>query len=94
MKQFILICILFITTPVFSDELQIPFSCWPVQLQEEFEKHGKKLDLDGTQRTKDSWGYLVNRGNEYTLFTYRPISKEDFPLIQKIVFKVEKEFNG
>ena len=76
-----------------ADELLVPFSCWPKQLQDEFSKYDKKLDLNGDDRTKDSWGYLVNKGDTYVIFTYHPVETEEFKIIQEIVFKVEQE-NG
>ena len=82
-----------VSSIAFADELLIPFSCWPKQLQTEFAKYNKKLDLNGDDRTNDSWGYLVNKGDTYVIFTYRSMGTEEFKMIQEIVFKVEQE-NG
>lgn len=76
-------------TSCLADELQIPLPCWPQQLKEEFEKGGLILDLDSGQRTKDSWGYLVNKGSNYIIYTYGVLQPNDFGLIQEIVFKVD-----
>ena len=75
----------------FADQLKIPFSCWSIQLQEEFLKNGMKLDLIHEHRTRDSWGYLENNGSEYIIYTYRAIKDDEFQIIQDIVFKVELE---
>ena len=94
MRIFLLIIILFIAKPAFSDQLSIPFSCWPIELQAAFAEQGKKLDLSGVERTDDSWGYIENKGSEYTIYTYRATTKEDFDIISKIVFKIEEEKGG
>lgn len=75
--------------PVFCDTIKIPFSCWSEELQTAFANEGKKIDLNGDERTEDSWGLIVNKGAEYEIFTYGPTSSEDLELIQRIVFEVE-----
>lgn len=75
----------------FADELRIPISCWPKELKEEFAKTGRKLDLTSGERSNESWGYIVNNGSEFVLFTYQSVTQEDFDIIQKIVFKIERE---
>jgi len=94
MKEFILILVLLVAQVVSADELQVPFSCWPLELQKEFAKEGIKVDLNGVQRTKDSWGYILNQGNKYTIFTYDPMNNDDFIIIQKIILDVETKNNG
>lgn len=84
----ILLFFLFISIG-FTDELQIPFSCWPIELQKSFSLEGKKLDLSPTERTEESWGYVYNKGSEYILYTYHSISSEEFELIKKIVSDIE-----
>ena len=74
-----------------SDVLQIPYSCWPIQLREAFSEKGIKLDLDPNERTKDSWGYVLNKGSTYDIFTYYSATSEDFKIVQEIIFKVEEE---
>lgn len=83
--------ILFLCSVVSADELRVPLSCWPKELQAEFKAVGLKLDLNSIDRTDDSWGYVVNKGSEFVLFTYHSATKEDFNAIQKIVFKIELE---
>ncbi len=77
------------TTPAFSDQLIIPLSCWPIEIQQSFAKEGKKLDLSASERTKDSWGFIVSKGSSFELYTYKSATKEDFDLIQKIVFEID-----
>ena len=82
---------LIIVSKVLSDELQIPYSCWPIELQEEFAKSGRKLDLIEAERTEDSWGYVLNKGHKFVIYTYRSATQEDFTVIKDIVFKIELE---
>lgn len=74
-----------------ADEIGIPFSCWPLQLQQEFGKLGIKLDLTANERTFDSWGYIDSKGSSYSLFTYKAAKPEDFELIKDITHKIELE---
>ncbi len=78
---------------VYADILQIPYSAWPIELQEEFKNSGKKLDLSPNERTKDSWGYIVSKGSTYDLYTYHSVTKDDFDIIQKVVFNVEEKMS-
>lgn len=82
---FFLLCCSF----AFSDELNIPFSCWSKELQTEFKELGRKLDLESSERTNDSWGYLVNKGSSYVIYTYNSVNPGEFEMIQKIVFDIE-----
>ena len=74
-----------------ADELLISFSCYPKLLQERFAEVNLKLDLDGNDRTKDSWGYLKNEGAGYIIYTYRSATKEELSLVLKIAREIEKE---
>lgn len=89
-KIFIAIVLLFMIGTASADELKIPLSCWPKDLQVEFSKSGRKLDLTPTERTKDSWGYVQSYGNKFSLFTYHSATQEDFTFIQTLVFEIEK----
>ena len=73
-----------------ADLLQIPLSCWPKEIQQAFKEGGRKLDLDSSERTKDSWGFLVNKGASFELYTYRSATQEDFAFIQKLVWEIDK----
>ena len=86
---FIIVFILSIASVSFSDELDIPFSCWPVELQQAFLKYGKKMDLNSDERTDDSFGYILNKGSKYVIYTYHSVSPEDFEIIKKVTFEVE-----
>ena len=83
--------LLLVTTISVADELQIPFSAWPKEIQIAFAETGRKLDLSGNDRTEDSWGFIENKGSNYTLFTYRSVTKEDFEIIMKITSEVGKD---
>lgn len=87
---FLIFTILFLNSICFADELRVPFSCWPKQYQEAFLNTGRKLDLHGEDRTKDSWGYILNEGNSFKIFTYQSLTKEDFDTVQNIIFDIEK----
>ena len=88
MKKIILSLFLigFLTNIAYAAKLIIPFQCYPKEIQQEFATRGKKLDLGGNDRTRDSWGFIVNEGTQYTIYTYDPISPDDFKLISEIVF--------
>ena len=78
----------------FSDQLSIPLSCWPIELQQAFEKEGIKLDLGPNERTDESWGFIENKGNYYNLITYRSATIEDFELIKRISFEIALKKEG
>ena len=84
---FITILLLFLTTSVFSDEFQIPFSVYPKQLQAKFKEHNIKLDLSGNDRTENSWGFIENRGTSFTIFTYRNITTEEMDVMLDIIME-------
>lgn len=71
--------------------IQIDFSCYPRRIQEEFAKEGIKLDLDPVDRTEDSWGFLKSEGSRYFIYTYYPVTQEDFKLITKTTWGVLDE---
>lgn len=75
----------------FADEVQIPFSCYPLELQVEFAKAGMKLDLRAEDRTDDSWGYLQSEGNSFKLFSYHALQPVEFQTMQDIIFKIADE---
>jgi len=73
----------------FADKLIIPFSCWPQNLKTAFNETGRKLDLNSSDRDNNSWGYLVNEGSSFTIYTYKSVTNEDFQVIQDIIFDIE-----
>ena len=94
-KTFLAIFFIFLSVLVSADEIQVPFSCWPKELHEEFLKSGRKLDLHSEDRTEDSWGYLVNQGSSFSIYTYAPVTPKDFEVIQMIVMTIQlKKENG
>lgn len=87
MRYVLIVLILLSCSLAQADQLVIPFGCYPKELQEDFAKEGHKLDLDGNDRDKDSWGFLRNEGNQYVIYTYLPVNKEEFQLFLKIILK-------
>jgi hypothetical protein len=70
---------------VFADELQIPTSCYPKQLQSKFAERGYKIDLSANDRDGKSWGFLESKGTRFSIFTYKSVTKEELKNIQEIV---------
>ena len=62
-----------------------------VGVQKEFKLTGRKLDLESRERTTDSWGYLINKGSSYIIYTYNAVTKDDFTIVMKIASKVAAE---
>lgn len=83
--------IFILNVTVSADEVQIPFSCWPKEIQAEFLKYAKKLDLSPGERTDFSWGYLENLGSKYKIFTYRSVTPQELDIIMRVANKVELE---
>ena len=73
------------TNLVFADKLKIPYSCYPKEIQANFLDIGRKLDLSGNDRTRDSWGFLVNEGSEFTIYTYKGATEEDLKAVMDII---------
>ena len=69
----------------YGDELKVPLDCYPRELQTRFAKHGFKLDLNGNDRTRDSWGFLENKGTDFSIITYEPMTEEEFYETIKII---------
>ena len=90
MKKLILMLMLVaVSLTASADELKIPFSCYPIKLQSEFSTEGYKLDLSGNDRTPDSWGFVENRGTDYSIITYRGLNEQDFEVVKKVTSSVE-----
>lgn len=50
-----------------------------------------KLDLDPAKRNKKSWGYLKNEGEQYIIYTYKSVTKEELIIVLKIAREIEVE---
>ncbi len=89
MKKLIiaLILIFLLTGTAYCDKLQVPFSCYPKQLQEVFAGQGIKLDLDGNDRTPESWGFLKNEGAEYYIYTYYAVTEEGLMIVMDLIWE-------
>ena len=64
-----------------SDSFIIPYDCYPKKVKERFAQEGLKLDLNGNDRTKDSWGFLINEGSQFTIYTYHSATKREMALL-------------
>lgn len=87
MKKLIFIVILLMATSCLADTIQIPFSCYPKEIQKKFAATGRKLDLTGNDRDVNSWGFIDNKGTHYDIVTYNQISVNELKEIQKIVME-------
>jgi len=85
MKILFIIIFLFITVNAYCDEFRIPFECYPKKVQAQFEESGKKLDLNGNDKDENSWGFIVNQGSHYTIYTYKPVTEEDLNMVMRIM---------
>lgn len=65
--------------------LKIPFECYPRQIQKAFAEKGYKLEINGEDREPDSWGFIVNKGNEYEIITYKGVTQQELTDIWEIV---------
>lgn len=89
----ILVCVLS-SLNVYCDILTVPFDCYPKEIQVLFAETDRKLDLDRNERTRDSWGFLINEGQKFTIHTYCPATDDDFTTITDIVWKSKGVYNG
>jgi len=69
----------------YADELQIPLPCYPKQVQQFFLDRGYKVELNGNERDKDTWGFIENKGTSFTVVSYYPITDKDLQVIQELV---------
>lgn len=90
MKTIFIILFLLCAYKVNADEISVPFECYPKELKQEFKLKGLKLDINSIDKTENSWGYLINKGDSFVIYTYKDATQEDFYTIQKIVFEIEK----
>ena len=87
---FVLITFLFLCEASLADRIVVPFTCYPREVQQKFADNGMKLDLDPNERTKDSWGFIENRGQEFYIMTYKHATIDELNLIKKIIFETER----
>ncbi len=81
----IILFLITLLTSVFAGEIRIDFTCYTKEVQKSFAYYGRKLDLNGIDRTPDSWGFLENKGTHFLIYTYKPVTQEDFEIIKWIV---------
>lgn len=87
---FAIICVFILCSIVFADTIQIPFSCYPKDIQAKFEKVNKKVDLSANDRTEDSWAFINSKGTSYDIVTYAPVTLEELELIKKTIMPEAK----
>ena len=87
MKIIIALILILLTTNAYADKIIIPFSVYPYELQRIYAEHGKKLDLNRNDRTPDSWGFLMNEGTNFTIYTYESATDEDFRFILDMLWE-------
>jgi len=87
MKKLLFIFIIFLSITAYADQIELPFSCYPKQVQAKFAEAGYKLDLSANDREEDSWGFIESKGSTFNIFTYRQIDIETLNDIQKIVME-------
>lgn len=89
MKNLLTVLSIFLSiTIAHADELIIPFPCYPQKIAEKFLMKGYVIDLSANERTQISYGFIVSRGNEYSIFTYNPVSNEDLQKILSIAMSM------
>ena len=87
MKIILIILMLLITTIAYADEYTIMGSCYPKKIQQQFADKGLKLDLSGNDRTPDSFGFILNEGTQFKIFTYKELNEEEMTLMLKIIMR-------
>ena len=85
MKTIIVLVLLLVTTICSADELRIPYSCYPRELQQRFLDKGYIVDLSSVDRTRESWGFIVNEGSQYKIYTYKSVTKEELQDIMELI---------
>ena len=88
-KLCLILIILLLPLLCSADEIKVPFSVYPKKLQAKFAEHDRKLDLNGNDRTEDSWGFIENKGTSFVIYTYRSATSEDFKIIREILLEGE-----
>jgi len=76
---------MFLCNNLYADKLLVPFECYPKEVQKLYIENGLKLDLDRNDKTPDSWGFLINEGGQYWIYTYKPVTDEELYLMLKIM---------
>ena len=70
-----------------ADVINIPFSCYPEQIKQDFAESGLKIEADSTIRGEDTWGFIVNKGSSYDVVKYGSMTDEEFDLINRIIWE-------
>jgi len=86
MKTFIAtILLLSFMTVCYADNIKVPFECYPQEIVKLFNDNGLKLEKDASTRDRDSWGFLVNEGSNYTIVTYKPVTISELEFIREFL---------
>ena len=81
----ILLILISISVNAFADKIIVPFECYPDEIVERFEAKGYQLEPHEYFRDENSWGFLKNEGSQYTIYTYKPVTKEELEDIRPII---------
>lgn len=88
MKLAIVIMIMLLACgAAFADRIEIPFECYPKKVQSALLAKGFKVDLNGSDRSEDSWGLLENEGTRFSIITYRPITMKELQTVKEAILK-------
>lgn len=83
----VIVSLITFSLSTFADEFSIPFSVYPKQLQAKFKEHNLKLDLSGNDRTEDSFGFILNKGTSFSIFTYFNLTDEQMDVLLDILLE-------
>lgn len=84
---FVLITFFLCVSIGYADTIMIPFQCDSKKIQAKFKKVGIKLEINGDNKHKDSWGFIDNKGTYYNIVTYNQVSIEELNNITKLVME-------
>lgn len=66
----------------FSDEVRVPFAIY----LEDFKAEAKENGFD-LYDTRESHGFIENKGGRFTVCTYRSVTQEQLDLIKELTWK-------
>lgn len=85
-KQGIIIMVLLLMiNKCYADTLIIQGDCYPKKIQQAFLERGYKLDLNGIDRDENSWGFIVNEGKTFKIYTYKSVTLDELEIVKEII---------
>jgi len=70
----------------FADEIKVPFAIYV----EEFKAEAKEKGFDLYEK-RESDGFIVSRGAEFSVFTFKEATPEQLELIKFLAFKHQRD---